>query len=396
MRGWIYIALLALFTAVACNLGGQSATPTPEPIDIETAEPTGKPHVSIVSPSNGAEFTVDEPVLVSVNATDSTGVTRVQLFAEGQVVKTVSSENVAGEQTLTAVLDYTPRATGEVTLQVLAFRGSVASDPEEIQIVVLEEENTASGGNASGGNTGGSTGGNTGGGSTGGNTGVPVIPNDGVCRALTNVGLNFRSQPTTASNNIITTLPVGTLAPIIARLPDNSWWKLQYGVNVGWVSSQFTTEYGICTNVPIEIFNPTATPTRTSTPTPTYTPTPLITNTPVVRPPDLVVPSIVAQSAPIIPAGQTQVTITIGVTVTNIGFGPSGSFEVQMKVEDEIYDLGSVSGLEQAQSIVLTQDVVFEGTGDYDIRVDVDLDDDVDEISEVNNRGDITVTVTAE
>ncbi|MCA9884657.1 MAG: SH3 domain-containing protein [Anaerolineae bacterium] len=388
MRGAIYTGILALFIAVACNLGG-SATPTATPEPILTTEPTGKPRVSIVSPSTGAEFTVDEPVLVSVNATDSVGVTRIQLFAEGAVVKTITAEDPAGEPTLSALLDYTPRASGEVNLQVLAFRNSTPSDPVEIQIVVLDED-TSSGGSSGSGSSGSSGSGSSGSGSSGGIS----IPNDGICRALTNVGLNFRSQPTTAVDNIITTLPAGTLAPIIARLPDNSWWKIQFGINVGWVSAQFTTEYGICTNVPVEVFNPTPTPTATSAATHTPTPTPTVTNTSVPQKPDLIIPNIVVEGDPVIPAGETEVTVTIAVTVTNIAFGSSGPFAATMRIGTETYDLASVSGLSQSQSIVLTQEVTFDAVGEYDVRVDIDPDDLVDEVSEVNNRGDITIEVT--
>lgn len=377
MRGWFFLIGLVLLTLSGCNLGAPD--PTDEPIipTFETVEPSGRPRVVIVSPSTGAEFNVDERVLVSVNATDTIGVTRVQLSANGTIVKTVSSESIAGEPTLTAVLDWTPRTTGQYDLEVVAYRGSVASDPAEINVLIREETQVIIT------NTPGTTG--------------PIIPDDGVCRALTNVNLNFRSTPTTAQDNVITVLPGGTLAPIIARLPDNSWWKLQYGGLVGWVSAQFTTNYGNCAFVPIEVVA-TATPTltRTSTPTPTTTLTPTITNTVPPSLPDLVVPNIVLEDDPVIPSGESEVTVTIAVTVTNIGIGTSGTFETTIRIEGVDYDLGAVSGLEPGQSVVLVTDYTFTAPGDYDVRVDVDPADDVNEISEVNNRGDITITVTAE
>ena len=82
------------------------------------------------------------------------------------------------------------------------------------------------------------------------------------------------------------------------------------------------------------------------------------------------------------------------VTVTNIAFGSSGPFAATMRIGTETYDLASVSGLSQSQSIVLTQEVTFDAVGEYDVRVDIDPDDLVDEVSEVNNRGDITIEVT--
>jgi len=80
-----------------------------------------KPDVTIVSPTDGSEYVVNNQVLVSVTASDSIGVTRIQLFANDSIVKTVSSESLSGDRTLPAVLDYTPRAAGTVNLRVIAL-----------------------------------------------------------------------------------------------------------------------------------------------------------------------------------------------------------------------------------------------------------------------------------
>jgi hypothetical protein len=73
--------------------------------------------------------------------------------------------------------------------------------------------------------------------------------------------------------------------------------------------------------------------------------------------------------------------------------------EVELDGSDEDpveYDLGVVGSLNANQSIVLEQEIVFEEIGEYEIRVEVDPEDEVDEISEVNNRGDLTIEVVAE
>ena len=375
-------AMLLVFVLSACNLGS-SVSETEEPLPTEFPdEPAGKPEVTIISPSENSEFTVDQQVLVSVSAIDTIGVTRVQLFANGSIVKTISSEEAAGNRSLSAVLDYTPRAPGQVQLQVLAFRGTTASDPEEIFITVRESQQQIIA-------------------TTAPQPGLPQIPNDGVCRALTNVGLNFRREPTTTNNNVITTLPSGTLAPILARLPDNTWWKISYGSNVGWVSAPFVTLYGNCTGVPIEqpLVTPTPAPTLTFTPAPpTATPTSAVTLapslTPTSRRPDLIVTSIGGSLDVTIPSGQTSVTETYAVTVTNAGPGAAGPFVSILTMDDTEYDLGVVSGLSSGQSIALTIDLTFTASGSYDIRVDVDSDNQVEEVSNVNNRGDITVDVS--
>lgn len=383
-RSAILFVILILMSG--CNLGTvpeEELLPTDEPTTI----PTGKPQVTIISPRDGAEFEVGEQILVSVNATDSAGVTGIQLVAAGDIVKSVSSPTTGGDREYPAVLDFTPRDTGEVQMQVIAYRGATASDPASVSVTVLEdvpEEDNNSGGNSDSGGTG--------------NTGPvrPSIPNDGVCRALTTVNLNFRSQPTTAVNNVITVLPVFTLVPIIGRLPDNSWWKVRLNLLEGWVSANFTEESGNCTGIPIE--NPMATPTPTPTVTPTATPSvsPTPTNTPDPGKPDLVIPNISGSRSLTIPADETSVSETYGVSVTNLGPGPAGTFAVTLRRDGTIVQDWIVSDLSAGQSISLSVSLVFDAAGSYDLRVEADPDDEIDEVSNVNNRGDITVDVEVE
>ncbi len=390
------IAMLAviLLVVTGCNLGAGPAE-TEEPLTDQT--PGGVPTVTILSPEDGSEFVIDEEVLVSVQAQDSAGVTRAQLFANGQIVNTVSSEALEGDPNFEGVLRFTPRTTGDFVLRVLAFRGATSSAPAEITITVREDQDDIVV-------------------TTRPDDNVPQIPNDGVCRALINTGLNFRSQPTTSRDNVIIVLSAGDLYPVIARLGDNSWWKLNVNGTFGWVAASFTTLYGNCSGVLVEnvVINtptPRATATNTSTAIPTNTPLPTLTNTP--RPtatpglPDLVIPSVEwdgEEDEPIIlPTGEDEIAVEFTVQISNLGRGPSSQFSVLLTVEldgsDEDpteYDLGVVGSLNADQSIVLEQEVIFPEIGEYDIRVEVDSDDMVDEISEVNNRADLTIEVVAE
>jgi hypothetical protein len=388
------ILLATLLVVLAgCNLGA-SPQQTEEP--LETAV-SGVPTVSILSPEGGGEFVLDEEILVRVAAEDPAGVTRAQLFANGQIVNTVSSESLEGDPNFEGVLRFTPRTVGDFTLRVLAFRGAVSSEPAEISISVVEDQSDIVITSRPDDN-------------------IPQIPNDGVCRALINTGLNFRREPTTSRDNVILVLGAGDLYPVVARLGDNSWWKLNVNGTLGWVSAGFTTLYGVCTNVPVEnvVINtptPTQTPTRAATSTPTATPTATSTTPPppTATPglPDLVIPSIEwegEEDEPIIlPTGEDEVIVQFTVQVSNLGRGPSGQFTVIVEVEldgsdeDPVeYDLGVVGSLNANQSIVLEQEIVFEEIGEYEIRVEVDPEDEVDEISEVNNRGDLTIEVVAE
>jgi hypothetical protein len=111
-RHTFYIFLLTLGTALlsACTLAGPDVTQ--EPLASPTPLVTGTPDVVITSPNNGDEITLGDDVLVSAIATDSGGVTSVQLFANETLVKTISSESAAGDRNLPVVLDYTPRSSG--------------------------------------------------------------------------------------------------------------------------------------------------------------------------------------------------------------------------------------------------------------------------------------------
>lgn len=401
MRVWRFIvACLCLIVGLtACNLGTTPSNEAATPINNNNDVPpvATKPSVIILSPNTGEVYEVDEQIIVSVQATDTVGVTRIQLIVNGSIVKTVTSSSISGDPTFSAALDYVPRATGTLDIQVIASRGAVASDPANLRLEVVQDSAVIITPTGSGAGSGGS--------STSGGTGAdgrPTIPNDGVCRALTTANLNMRSQPTTTQENVIRVLPRYTLAPIVGRLGDNSWWQLSYGGSIGWVSASFTEIYGNCLTIPVQPgYNPippTTTPLPTWTPsrTPTWTPSPTVTPswTPEPGRPDLVVTGISGDQSLIIPAGETSVTERYSVTITNIGNGPSPQFETRLYADGQEYDLGVVSDLPNGGSIVLVADVTFTAAGTFNVRVQVDPNNAVIEISDFNNRGDISVTVS--
>lgn len=215
---------------IACNLQDRTIDASErEP----TAPPTGPPTIQIASPNDGAEYVIGEEILVSVLAADSIGVNRVQLFVGDQIVRTVSSESLKGDSEMQAILNYVPQRAdvGRVNLRAFAYRGRIISEPAEINVVVRESPAQVIATPVRQSN-------------------VPFIPNDGLCRALVNVPLNFRTGPST-SFEIITVLGSGTLAPITGRNSEHSWWRLNVDNRVGWVSGDFTTEYGDCSRVPV-------------------------------------------------------------------------------------------------------------------------------------------------
>ncbi len=377
MRDWKLALLLAALLALsACNLTRQP--PTSE--SVVTPPSGGKPTVTISAPQNGEEFVAGNAVFVSANATDSVGVTRVQLVANNQIVKTVTSEASAGDRSMNVLLDFRPAAAGSVRLQVVAFRGAIASDPATVDITVRASQAQVTATAAP-------------------QTRVPDInPNDPTCRALVNVGLNLRTGPGTQFDRI-TVLPAGTVMPITGRIGSNQWWQVRFGATIGWVSAAYVTVYGICTGIPV-IVTPVPPPTTppTSPPPPTLAPT--FTHTPVSPTPglpDLVVASIVGPTSLTIPAGETSVTANYSITIANTGSGSTGQFNSTITVlpGGTPQELSAVSNLSAGESIALTIALLFDAPGSYTLRVLADSDSDVDEVSEVNNTGTLDVVVTA-
>ena len=320
LRKWKAVPLICILILMsACNL--TRTRPSTQVPPTSDAGGGAKPVVTISSPEEGDEVVVGTDLLVSANATDSVGITRVQLIANNQIVKTVSSESASGDPSMNVLLDYKPSNAGDVRLEVIAYRGAVSSDPAVVNVTVRASQAQVTATIIP-------------------QTDVPVIdPNDPTCRALTNVGLNVRTGPGT-NYPVITTVQSGTQLPIVGRIGDNTWWqvRLNFGA-VGWViqrnplnvNEDFITLFGICSFIPIvnPPPSPTTTPpsptwTRTPTPTPSKTPAP-ITNTP--RPADLLVTSISGPTTIVIPNGESSVVKTYSITITNSGEAATGSFD---------------------------------------------------------------------
>lgn len=376
------LLLLAVLLLSACNLTAQEeelATPTP------TLQSAGKPTVTINSPANGTSVRQGEEVLVSATASDTVGVTRVQLFANNTVVKSISSESPTGDRTKNYVLDYTPVNRGEVVLRVVAYRGATASDPAEIRI------NVGGGTSPTLAVTRQAT-------SPISPTRFPTLdPNDPTCRIQTTSPLNMRSQPITTTNaNIITTLPAGAIAQVTGRLADNSWWQIRYNFNLGWVSAAFTNIYGQnCSVVPVIPIGTVITPT-VFVPSPTPTATPTATATPGIA--DLQITNLTGPSQLIIPAGQTSVTGEFSVNVANLGSFRALDFDVQLRIvpaDPAMPPLETTIGrLRAGEVISLPYLFSFTKPGQYVVEVEADSGDVVNEQNKANNIAQRIVVVT--
>jgi hypothetical protein len=377
---WLVVGLLAI-SGLGCNLINNNAAPTAV---VTLTSAAGAPGVTINSPSNGSEVLRGQEVLIQSTAQDTIGVTRVELRVNGFIVNTVASEEASGEQLFSVIQSWTPAETGTATLEVIAYRASVASVPARLTLNVRGSaaEVTA--------------------------TIVPPAgvtqpaPEDTTCRARVEVnGLNFRTGPAT-NYPILRVLSLGQLVEIVGRLGDNTWWRVQDGLDVGWISSAYTAETGDCSVIPLAVPPPSPTPRpATATPTPTLTPSPLPgTPTPIPSPtpsvPDLVVESITGPGVL-----QLNASGSVGaqyiVRVWNQGTGNSGEFTTSFRLPDGTTTLlPIVLNLAPGQGYDLTVNVTFTASDNYRLEATVDSGQQVSEYDEGNNIRTLDVVITVQ
>lgn len=372
--------LVVAITLGACNLTNdrQDQLPTATP----TVQSSTKPTVTISSPANNSEVRVNTQVLVTANVRDDVGVNRVTMTANGVPVKTVSSETLSGDREKNFVLDFTPLVTGEVQIQVIAYRGTgtaaVASDPANLTVRVtsVQASNTPAGGAVTQG---------------------PIInPNDPTCRAVPTTGVNFRSGPGT-NFAVITQLGTNSALPVVGRLGDNSWYQLNnFGV-LGWVSGGFVTLYGAnCVSVPI--VSAPATPTVPASPTPQPSATPSITPSPTATPgtPNLVITLFEGSENLTLPAGASSVRGSYTINIANVGSRRTGQFTLRLDTRPTTGPQTVIVGnLRPDESASFTIDFLFTAPGTYTLEAFVDSNNEVAELSEADNRATLIIVVAA-
>jgi len=73
------------------------------------------------------------------------------------------------------------------------------------------------------------------------------------CTVTATNNLNLRSDPST-THPLLLTIPAGTTLTVSGKSTDKAWWKISYNsgssAQVGWVSTQYTTNNGKCSTVP--------------------------------------------------------------------------------------------------------------------------------------------------
>jgi hypothetical protein len=234
MRQRVLALLLLAAPILACNLlSSPGSNLTETPTHDATALPTDgpPPRITIESPASGSQALVNTPMTVRVHATDTVGITRVEMREAGRVVYSQPMPNP--EPDVTMLLVYRPGNPGTVTLEVVAFRQSTASNPVAIIIEVVssvsELKNPAS-----------------------------LDPTLGVaagaaCTARVAInGLSLRAGPGT-NYRIVATLRVGEELSVNGRNADASWYlvKRSGSQGSGWVSVAYTTSDTDCGKAPV-------------------------------------------------------------------------------------------------------------------------------------------------
>ncbi len=136
MKTYSKLGIIVLTVAFALSLLGCSMAPV-----------LGKPIVSIGAPAHGAQLNVGQEVLVQAMAADSAGISRVELWVDGQLL--MASQPPAPQSSHAAVLRWTPAAAGAHLLLVKAINlGNVASDPAAIAVTAVASNASAAAGSA--------------------------------------------------------------------------------------------------------------------------------------------------------------------------------------------------------------------------------------------------------
>ena len=231
MKRWS-LTLPLLLATLACSVtpAGNNSTPTTI-VQKATDLPQGgdPPKVVIEAPGSNTKAVVAQPLTVRVHAMDTVGITRIEMREAGRVVASQPSPDPAAD--FTALLQYRPSSTGQVTLEVVAYRQSTVSEPAKVTVDVVrspvELTNPSS-----------------------------MDPTMGVaagtiCTTQVAVsGLALRMGPGT-NYRIIGSLRVGDNLTVIGRNNNMSWFQVKrVNGTVGWTSAGYTTPNGDCSKAP--------------------------------------------------------------------------------------------------------------------------------------------------
>jgi uncharacterized protein YgiM (DUF1202 family) len=239
------------------------------------------PTITILTPANGAQVTLNTPVIVQASATDNQGVTRMELWVDGALISQQASPSPQGASPLLLNLTWTPTSPGNHVLEVRAFNSAnqssipvqvtvnaTAGTPTATSVAALVDTPTPVSL------------------ATATATPVPIIiftptpvspPTEVSQPGLQAVAdVNIRGGPGT-NYPILGLLRAGDVAAVVGRSPDGAWWQILFPPNTGgtgWVVGSYVQTNAAVGAVPV-VAPPPPPPTHTPPPPPpTNTPLP--------------------------------------------------------------------------------------------------------------------------
>jgi hypothetical protein len=224
------VLLLIGASILACELPGLGGGP--------------KPTVAILSPASGTQVKVGETVAVQSSATDVKGVTRVELWVDGSLVR--SDVSPQQQPSFSVTQEWTATVLGSHSVTVKAYNTARrVSDPATITVNVVEEETA---------------------------TPIPLasvtLPPGAPWAAITAGALNVRRGPGT-NYPVAGQLQQNDVVEIAGKNADGSWLQIVYPTGTigrGWISTSYAQVRGSPASIPVVETPPPPTPTPTSSP----------------------------------------------------------------------------------------------------------------------------------
>jgi len=118
--GWLLLGIIGLAALALCLLGAIAVAIVVGIGVAGSSQPGAGPVVQVQSPANGAQFQVDQEIIVQSQATDPQGVTRIELWVDDRLSDVTTSPDPNGQPTLIAAQRWTSRQPGSHTIQVRA------------------------------------------------------------------------------------------------------------------------------------------------------------------------------------------------------------------------------------------------------------------------------------
>ncbi|HUW96028.1 MAG TPA: CARDB domain-containing protein [Anaerolineae bacterium] len=119
----LLVITLLLASVLACEFGGGPAKPT----------------ITIAAPTSDTQFEEGDDVTILSSANDAKGVTRVELYVDGDLYRTDSSPSAEGEKSLAMAQTWVAADPGTHSLSVIAYNVDGAeSDPWAVTVEVVE------------------------------------------------------------------------------------------------------------------------------------------------------------------------------------------------------------------------------------------------------------------